>query len=49
MSVIKAFARGFAAGWRSSWTRARVLDFWLGVAQTGAVLIFWEWLNGRLP
>lgn len=45
MSILKAFARGFAEGWRKGFTFDGIVS---GLIHTGGVILIWEWFNGRL-
>ena len=47
MNIIKAFARGFAKGWREN-AKFDLAEFIAGAINSGLVILFWEWLNGRL-
>lgn len=49
MSIIKAFARGFADSWskvvaRFSWQK----KLW-DVFEIVVLIVVWEWMHGRLP
>jgi hypothetical protein len=44
MSVGKAFWRGFREGWVKTWNG----EMRYSIAEVGLMLLFWEWINGRL-
>jgi hypothetical protein len=48
MSLLKAFARGFASGWRKQWSGFDLKEFLWKLHDAGVVIFVWELMHGRI-